>query len=295
MKRSQIKYSISDIAKLSGVKAHTIRIWEQRYGIVKPKRSDTKIRYYTDEDVKHLMNVSVLNRNGIKISKIAELCATEIQNKVCNLENVCCTHQMTMDQLIKCMVAFDEMLFEKILNAAIIQHGFKTVMLDIIYPFLEKIGILWMTGSVTPAQEHFIANLIRQKIIVAIDGQVVTQNSATKKIVMLLPQKEMHELSLLFFAYLFKTLNHHIIYLGANVPFADIQPVVDVYQPDYIFSVLTSSINMKQTTQAFGVVAKNNKNVKLLFAGSQAFHLSKTKLNNVHCFCSLNEVLKFKP
>ena len=187
MNRSQIKYSISDIAKLSGVKAHTIRIWEQRYGIVKPKRSNTKIRYYTDEDVKHLMNVSVLNRNGIKISKIAELCATEIQNKVCNLENVCCTHQMTMDQLIKCMVAFDEMLFEKILNAAIIQHGFKTVMLDIVYPFLEKIGILWMTGSVTPAQEHFIANLIRQKIIVAIDGQVVTQNSSTKKMVMLLP------------------------------------------------------------------------------------------------------------
>ena len=93
MKRTQIKYSISDISKLSGVKAHTIRIWEQRYGIVKPKRSDTKIRYYTDEDVKHLMNVSVLNRNGIKISKIAELCANEIQNKVCSLEHVCCTHQ----------------------------------------------------------------------------------------------------------------------------------------------------------------------------------------------------------
>ena len=265
MNSSQIKYSISDIAKLSGVKAHTIRIWEQRYGIVKPKRSETKIRYYTDEDVKHLMNVSVLNRNGIKISKIAELCTTEIQNKVCNLENVCCTHQMTMDQLIKCMVSFDEMLFEKILNAAIIQHGFKTVMLEIIYPFLERIGILWLTGSITPAQEHFITNLVRQKIIVAIDGQVVAQNSSTKRIVMLLPQKEMHE------------------------------PVIDVYQPDYIFSVLTSSMNMKQTIQAFTITAKNNKDLKLMFAGSQAFQLSKTKLSNVYCFSSLNEVIKFRP
>ena len=193
------------------------------------------------------------------------------------------------------MVSFDEMLFEKILNAAIIQHGFKTVMLEIIYPFLERIGILWLTGSITPAQEHFITNLVRQKIIVAIDGQVVAQNSSTKRIVMLLPQKEMHELSLLFFAYLFKSLNNQIIYLGVNVPFADIQPVIDVYQPDYIFSVLTSSMNMKQTIQAFTITAKNNKDLKLMFAGSQAFQLSKTKLSNVYCFSSLNEVIKFRP
>ncbi len=295
MSKSQVKYSISDIAKLSGIKPHTLRVWEQRYGILKPKRSDSKIRFYTDEEVKLMMNVSLLNRNGIKISKIAELCKDEIQSRVCEMENVCCTYQMTMDQLIKCMVTFDELLFEKILNAAIIQHGFKTVMLDIVYPFLEKIGILWMTGSVTPAQEHFISNLIRQKIIVAIDGQVVNITSQSKKVMLFLPQHEMHELSLLFFAYLLKTQHHQIIYLGANLPYKDIQPVVDAYEPDYLFTVLTGSVHIKQTAEVLTGIAKNNNPIKLMVAGCQAFQMSKTKLNNVHCFSSLKEVLKFNP
>ena len=295
MSKNSIKYSISDLAKLSGIKPHTLRIWEQRYGILKPKRTDTKIRFYTDEDVKHVMNISLLNRNGIKISKIAELCSSEISGRVCEIENVCCTHQMTMDQLIKCMVTFDELLFEKILNAAIIQHGFKTVMLDIVYPFLEKIGILWVTGSVTPAQEHFICNLIRQKLIVAIDGQVTNVTNRSKRILMFLPQYEMHELSLLFFAFLFKTRNHQIIYLGANLPFKDVQSVIDAYKPNYVFTVLTACMHIKQTVEVLNKVSEANKNITFAIGGVQAFHLAKSKQKNIHCFSSLKEILHFQP
>jgi MerR family transcriptional regulator, light-induced transcriptional regulator len=293
-KNNNIKYSISELAMLSGIKPHTIRIWEQRYGLLKPSRTDTKIRYYTDEDLKQLMNVSLLNRNGVKISKIACLCKDGLKDKVNEIETTCCTNQIIVDQLTKCMIAFDEQAFEKLINSAILKHGFKIVMLEIIYPFLEKIGLLWVTGNINPAQEHFISNLIRQKIIVAIDGHVCHFTSKSKKVMMFLPQHELHELSLLFFAYHLKTQNHHLIYLGSNIPNADVQPVIDVYEPDYVFTVLTSALHLKTTSELFVNLAKKNTTIKFEIAGVQAFHLSKSNAKNIHCFKSLNEVMNFK-
>jgi methanogenic corrinoid protein MtbC1 len=211
------------------------------------------------------------------------------------LENACTENQIVIDQLIKCMVAFDEWQFEKIINSAINRLGFKAVLLEMLYPFLEKIGILWMTGNISPAQEHFISNIIRQKIIVAIDGQHVQPHTAQKKIIMFLPQNEFHELSLLFFNYYFKTQQQHIIYLGANVPYADMQQVIDVYHPDYLFTVLTSSIYIKPTTQMLTNLANKNQSIKLMVAGAQVCHLRHAALPNLHCFTSLQEVLQFKP
>jgi DNA-binding transcriptional MerR regulator len=292
-KVNTIKYSISELSRLSGIKPHTIRVWEQRYGLLKPKRTDTKIRFYTDDDLKQLMNISLLNRNGVKISKIACLCKNGLKDKVNEIETTCCTHQIIVDQLAKSMVSFDEQGFEKIINSAILKHGFKEVMLEIIYPFLEKIGLLWMTGNINPAQEHFISNLIRQKIIVAIDGQVCEYTAKSKKILMYLPQHELHELSLLFFAYHLKIHHHRIIYLGANVPHVDIQPVIDVYEPDYILTVLTSSLHIKNSCQHISTIAKNNLGIKIKVAGVQSFHLAKSPLKNIQCFKSLKEVMCF--
>jgi DNA-binding transcriptional MerR regulator len=293
-KSSNIKYSISELSRLSGIKSHTIRVWEQRYGLLNPNRTDTKIRYYTDEDLKQLMNVSLLNRSGIKISKIACLCKDGLKNKVTEIETNSCTHQITVDQLAKCMVSYDEVGFEKIINSAILKHGFKTVMLEILYPFLEKIGLLWMTGNINPAQERFVSNIIRQKIIVAIDGQTITHSSSSKKILLFLPQHEWHELSLLFFCYNLKLHNQHIIYLGANIPNADLQPILDVYEPDFVFTVLTSSLYIKNSIQLINSLAKNNATIKFKVAGFQAFHLAKSNLKNLYCFKSLIDVLAFQ-
>ena len=174
-------YSIKDLEKLTGIKAHTIRIWEQRYQIVMPKRTRTNIRYYDDNDLKYLLNVALLNKNGTKISKIAKMGEQEIAVKVAELSEVSFENTTQLDALTISMIEMDEYKFDKIISTNIDQLGFEKTMIEIINPFLEKLSVLWLTGSINPAQEHFISCLIRQKIIVAIDKvPFVTDSDAPK-------------------------------------------------------------------------------------------------------------------
>ena len=290
---SNIKYSISELSKLSGIKQHTIRIWEQRYGILIPERTDTKIRFYSDKELKHIMNIALLNKKGLKISKIAMLSDQELLTKVNEVELIQYSHDIVIDQLTKSMISFDEPVFEKIINNAILNFGFQSVMLEVIYPFLEKIGLLWQTGHINPAQEHFISNLIRQKIIVAIDGQVVSYKADTKKVMLFLPQHELHEIAILFYSYILKLNHHHVIYLGANLPNIHVQEVINVYEPDFVFTVLTSSLNLKNTRQLFLQSSTNNPSIKFMIGGCQAHNLEDIKLSNVKILSSLKEELDF--
>ena len=288
-----IKYSITDLSRLSGIKQHTIRIWEQRYGILKPERTDTKIRFYSDKELKQIINISLLNKNGLKISKIALLSDAELLEKVNELENTHYNHEIVVDQLTKSMIEFDEIGFEKIVNTSILKFGFQSVVIDVIYPFLEKIGLLWLTGNINPAQEHFISNLIRQKIIVAIDGQTAHYKSDTKKVMMFLPQHELHEIAFLFYSYLLKINQYHVIYLGANLPNADVQTVIDVYEPDVIYSVLTSSLHLKNTKQLFNQITKQNKGIQFVVGGCQAKNLEDILTPNMRILYSLQDELEF--
>ena len=164
------QYSIKELEQLSGIKAHTIRIWEKRHKIIEPSRTATNIRYYSDLDLKKIINVSLLNTYGIKISKIADMSLDDVNKKVLEISELQNDKGVHIDQMVIAMIDMEEELFEKILNNLILRFGFEKTITEIIYPFLEKIGILWQTQNITPAHEHFISNLIRQKIIVAIDG-----------------------------------------------------------------------------------------------------------------------------
>ncbi len=288
-----IKYSITDLSRLSGIKQHTIRIWEQRYGILQPERTDTKIRFYSDKELKQIINISMLNKRGLKISKIALLSDVELNDKVNDVEVSQYSHEIVVDQLTKSMIDFDEIAFEKIINTSILKFGFQSVILDVIYPFLEKIGLLWLSGNINPAQEHFISNLIRQKIIVAIDGQSLQYTPDSKKVMMFLPQHELHEIAFLFYSYLLKLNHHHVIYLGANLPNADVQEVIKVYEPDIVFSVLTSSLHLKNTKQLFAQIAANNSSINILVGGPQANQLLEFVTSNFHILHSLEEELEF--
>ncbi|MEX0883706.1 MAG: MerR family transcriptional regulator, partial [Cyclobacteriaceae bacterium] len=201
-------YSIKDLEQLSGIKAHTLRIWEQRYKILKPKRTETNIRYYDDDDLKLILNVALLNDNGFKISKIAKLNMEDIKSEILKLTERSFKFDDQIHALIIAMVELDEERFEKIISTNILKIGFELTMINIIYPFLSKIGILWQTGSIHPGQEHFISNLVRQKLIVAIDGQMYTGGG--KKFLLFLPEGELHEISLLFSSYLLKSNGHKV-------------------------------------------------------------------------------------
>jgi len=204
-------YSIKDLEKLSGIKAHTLRIWEKRYNLLEPKRTNTNIRFYDDEDLKRILNIALLNRNGIKISHIADLDDTEISGRISDLAR---SHPETtnqIDNLVMSMIELDEKKFEKVLAKSTQMYGFEDTVLHLIYPFFEKIGILWQTGVVNPAQEHFVSNLIRQKLIVAIDKLPESEKTDSQRFIMYLPEGELHEIGLLFYYFLAKKRGQTVV------------------------------------------------------------------------------------
>ncbi len=284
------KYSIKDLEKISGIKAHTLRIWEQRYGILKPERTDTNIRWYCNNELKALLNISLLNNHGYKISKIASLNDKQIVAEVNKIVESQTSTSEQIDGLIIAMVEIDEQRFEKIISNNILRQGFAHTIENVVYPFLHKIGIMWQTGSVNPAQEHFISNLIRQKLIVAIDGQLVSENKNTKKFLLYLPDMELHELSLLYFTYLLKSKGHQVIYLGQSVPILDLQKVYEIRKPHYIVSVITHS--MDNLSIYVKNLATSFPKAKILLSGSQVIKSSNIKLpKNVNKFSTPHELL----
>ncbi|MCH7408016.1 MerR family transcriptional regulator [Belliella sp. DSM 111904] len=260
-------YSIKDLEQLSGIKAHTLRIWEQRYSLLSPKRTDTNIRYYDDNDLKLILNVALLNENGYKISKIASMSPDEVREEVVKLTERTLTHDDQIHALTISMIELDEERFDKVISTNILKIGFEQTMLSIIYPFLSKIGVLWQTGSINPAQEHFISNLVRQKLIVAIDGQVT--KSGGKKFLLYLPEGELHEISLLFAAYIIKLKGHKVIYLGQSTPRSDLHMVYDVHQPDFLVTIITTAPSADQVEEYIKDISSKFSSTQLIISGIQ--------------------------
>jgi len=261
-------YSIKEIEQLSGIKAHTLRIWEQRYNFIRPKRTDTNIRYYDDEDLKLVLNIALLKDNGLKISRICEMRDEDLKKEVKSLMEKKLGFPDQIQGLTLAMLELDEERFEKILATNILQIGFERTMINLINPFLLKIGILWQTGAICPAQEHFISNLIRQKIIVAIDGQITSSNY-NKKYMLYLPQGELHEITLLFSSYIAKSRNNKVIYLGQNVPFNDLINIYQDHNPDVLLTVLTSYPPLENIQSYIYQISETFRNSTILISGNQ--------------------------
>lgn len=213
-------YSIQDLAHLSGIKPHTIRIWEQRYNLINPKRTDTNIRTYNDFELKKILNVSLLLNNGYKISKVANLSEMQLVSEINNLQIFkaeSASVENAITQLINAMIDLDEDKFDKQFTTSLIKVGFEKTITQVLYPFLERVGLLWGTNKINPVQEHFISNLIRNKIIAAAENQTFVLTKKTS-FVLFLPSNEYHELALLLANFILKVNGFKVIYLGVNVP-----------------------------------------------------------------------------
>ncbi|MBN2348852.1 MAG: MerR family transcriptional regulator [Bacteroidales bacterium] len=262
-------YTIRDLEKLSGIKAHTIRMWEKRYSLIEPTRTSTNIRTYCDTELRKLLNISILNRNGIKISKIAQLTPEELSTKINQLSKKADDTETQIEHLAIAMIDIDENKFERILARMIMQLGFEETIIRIVYPFLERIGIMWQTGTINPAQEHFVSNLIRQKLISAIDSLNISEKPNHKNFLLYLPEGEMHELGLLFFSYLIKKRGHKVIYLGQSVPFENIIEVCRIRQANILITSFISSFNtnIDKYIEMLAEAFKNDKTIYI--SGSQ--------------------------
>ncbi|MDO6438784.1 MerR family transcriptional regulator [Cyclobacterium sp. 1_MG-2023] len=285
------KYSIKDLEQLSGIKAHTVRIWEQRYKLLNPKRTETNIRYYDDDDLKLILNVALLNDNGIKISKIAKMSVEEMKAEVLHLTERSFAYDDQVHSLVLAMVEFNEERFEKIIATNILKIGFEQTMLNIIYPFLSKIGILWQTGSIHPGQEHFISNLVRQKLIVAIDGQMY--NGGGSKFLLFLPEGELHEISLLFTSYILKSYGHKVIYLGQNTPDEDLNNVYKVHKPEFLVTAITTNPSNEEVEPFLQSLGERFPDSKIIASGYQILGRKLELPSNVELMEYLKEIKEY--
>jgi DNA-binding transcriptional MerR regulator len=231
-------FTIKDVEKICGIKAHTIRIWEQRYSFLKPDRTGTNIRLYSNDDLKKILNISLLNKYGYKISHINKMSENEMKEKVLSLNGKEAQQEYIINELIQDMVDLNMDKFEITLKTHIKAYGIQKTIPQIIFPFLEKIGTLWLTNHINPAQEHLITNIIRQKLIAAIEN-IHIQNSISKTVLLFLPEGEFHELGLLFMNYLLKSKGVGTIYLGCSVPLSDMEYLVKLKKPDFLYCHLT--------------------------------------------------------
>lgn len=286
-------YSIKDLEKLSGIKAHTIRIWEQRYGILNPRRTKTNIRYYQDDDLKFLLNVALLNKNGIKISKIAKMDKLEVAEKVAAIAEINFEYGTQLDALTISMIEMDEVKFNRIINTNIDQIGFERTMLEIIYPFLDKLSVLWLTGSINPVQENFISYLIRQKIISAIDREDLPAQAGTEKYIIYLPEGERQELSLLFMHYLLKSRGKYVLYLGQDISLSDLRDAAGIHQPDFLFTMITETFAQEPVQQYVDRMASSFPDTTILLSGYQVIAQQVNAPENVKILRSLEQTLSF--
>lgn len=286
-------YSIKDLEKLSGIKAHTIRIWEQRYGILEPQRTKTNIRYYQDEDLKLLLNVALLNKNGIKISKIAKMGDQELAEKVAAISEINFEDGTQLDALTISMIEMDEGKFDRIVNTNIEQIGFERTMMEVIYPFLDKLSLLWLTGSINPVQENFISYLIRQKIISAINSTPLTGERDDFKIILYLPEGERQELSLLFMHYLLKSRKKYVIYLGQDISLTDLLDANRIHNADYIFTMITETFAQEPVQDYVDRLADAFPDTQILLSGYQVVAQEVETPSHITILRSLEQMLNF--
>lgn len=287
------QYQIRDIEHLSGIKAHTIRIWEKRYNIVEPKRTATNRRYYDDNDLKRILNISILNRNGYKISKIADLTNDRLNREIMNLSNESLDLENHIGNLIRAMIGFDQFLFEKVFAKSVMNMGFQETVLKVIYPFFNKIGILWLTGNVDPTHEHFISNMVRQKVIAGIDALPEYPNSKAETFVLFLPDGQWHEMGILLCHYLIKKNGHHAVYLGSSLPYESVMKLDKLIEFKNIVTAVGISKSNKETEREIQKLSSRFHDKSIFLGGFKDKTEFKDLPENVHFANNLEEFNRF--
>ncbi|MFT3825773.1 MAG: MerR family transcriptional regulator [Chitinophagaceae bacterium] len=285
-------FTIKDLENLSGIKAHTIRIWEQRYSFLKPQRTQTNIRYYSNDELKTVLDIALLNKYGYKISHIDKMSSIEVREKIGSLSHAQAQQERLINDLLQCMVDLNIDKFEDIMDSFIASKGIDKAISYLIFPFLDKLGILWLTNHVNPAQEHLVTNIIRQKLVVGIES-VVSHVVADKTVILFLPEGEHHELGLLYMYYLLKSRGVRVLYLGASVPIRDLEFVNRLKKPDYLYTHLTCVAGNFNIDRFLMHMQQRMPGVPLVISGQLAHSQLKRIPPEVNFKHSLSEMLEF--
>jgi MerR family transcriptional regulator, light-induced transcriptional regulator len=291
------EFTIKDLENFSGIKAHTIRIWEKRYNLFEPKRTDSNIRYYDMDSMLKLLNVSLLYNNGLKISKIASLSNDKMELSVKEIVFKEGFESKALNSFKLAMLNFDEGLFNQTYNGLISQTSFRTIFIEVFIPFLTTIGVLWQVHSITPAHEHFITNLIKQKILINTEKlQFLQPNKTERKFVLYLPMHEIHELGLLYLHFELLFHGYHSIYLGQSVPVENLKDLQKIFDNVSFLTYLTVEPS-KETVEEYleqvyiEVLKDTNDNLWVLGSKLAQFDSDSFKNEQIKIFKSPIELL----
>lgn len=266
-------FSISDIENLTGIKAHTIRIWEQRYNLITPKRTSTNIRYYDGDDLCLFLNITTLSENGYKISKISQMSTLEICELVNTLQQDYYNVNIQVQTLSNAMLKMDEAEFDNIIDKCIADLGVPQTIESIIFPFMRKVGFMWQVNTINVGHEHFATHKIEQRLIAETANLKHKKNGKKIKYLLFLPPLETHQVGLLYTQYLLKLQGHQILYLGQNLPFHSLQEAATYFEPDFALTALTISNPDFDTLALINKLLENIGDAKLLVAGALIHNL----------------------
>ena len=272
-------------------------MWEKRYGLFCPSRSASNVRTFSDDDLRKLLNISILNQNGFKISRIVELDDRQLQEKVASLNPSPSQSAAQIEALMLAMMKLDENHFTRILSQSILILGMESTFLDIIFPFMHRIGVLWQTGSINPAHEHFMTNLIRQKLITGIAALNDVIRSGSRRIMIFLPEGELHELGMLFYTFLLKSWGHNILYLGSMTPLDSVVAAHSIWSADVLLTSLTSNISTNEAPNEYvRDLAAFFRDRKIIVAGPMVRMLKRSDHPQITFMDDLEDLKKeFKP
>jgi len=276
-------FSIKDLENLSGIKAHTIRIWEKRYNILEPMRTDTNIRLYDIENLQKLLNITLLHSHGYKISKISKFPAEKIPQLVKDIITDKSAKSHALNAFKMAMMNFDQSLFLNTYNELLTEKSFSVVFNEVFIPLLNEIGILWQTGTITPAHEHFTCHLIRQKLLNNIEKLQLQEPTNTDMVfVLFLPENEIHELALIYLNFEILSKGYKTIYLGQSIPMENLKIFSEYFDKIVFVSYWTlypDSEEVNAYVQKFQKEVLSNSNSELWISGKQAKHIAPKELS----------------
>lgn len=266
-----IKYSIADLENITGIKAHTIRIWEKRYNLVTPFRTSTNIRYYDNDQMKKLVNVASLMHSGMKISKVSKLANDQLTHEInkrlaSSTQTEASVYETYTGKLITAGLEFDETTFNRVFANALLRYGLHECYGKILIPLMNRVGMFWCTNHMNPAQEHFVSNLVKQKLHAAIDS-LPPALSSYKPCLLFLPQNEDHEIGLLMSKYILRDTGRNVIYLGPRVPFDNLKSTVEQTRPGQMLFFIVQMHPLEQLQKYIELISNGFKGIELFVAG----------------------------
>ncbi|HEY5367970.1 MAG TPA: MerR family transcriptional regulator [Hanamia sp.] len=285
------QFSISQLEQFSGIKAHTIRIWEQRYNALQPSRSEGNTRHYDNDQLRRLLNIVSLSNQDYKVSELCAMPDKKLFKLVGQSKNETeyRTDEYFVSQLIATAISYDEVYFDKIFSRSLIRYGMKDTYLKVIYPVLLRTGIMWTRDDMPPANEHFISNLLRQKLFTAIDSLPPPKSGADSWL-LFLPENEFHEVGLLFSHYLLRLFGKKVIYLGSNIALKSLINVGKDISFQHILFFLVHKNSNQEIQEYLDESGKTFPGKKIYVAGEQKLIRQVKKSNNIRFLCSVDDL-----